>query len=152
MRKFLAVTLVMVVALLVLTAASPAPASAAGPAYYVVRYGDTLAGIAWRYGVSMWTLARYNGIWNPNLIYAGQVLVIPYIPGPWPPAPMPCPIPGPIPGPVYRCMYRVQYGDTMIRIAARLGTDPWTLARYNGIYNLNWIYAGQWLRIPNCYL
>ncbi len=45
--------------------------------YYRVCRGDTLAGIAWRFGVNMWRLARTNGIANPNRIYAGQVLWIP---------------------------------------------------------------------------
>nr|HID14074.1 LysM peptidoglycan-binding domain-containing protein [Anaerolineae bacterium] len=44
---------------------------------YTVRRGDTLSGIALRYGVSMWALARANGIRNPSFIYAGQVLRIP---------------------------------------------------------------------------
>jgi lysozyme len=159
MRKILCLSVAAVLVLLLLTAASPSPASAAGPAYYVVRPGDTLAAIAWRYNLSTWTLARANGIWNPNYIYVGQVLVIPYVPAPVPPIPpYPCPgcpwppRPYPWPGPVYRCSVRVNYGDTMIAIAARLHVDAWTLARANGIYNLNWIYAGQWLRIPNCYL
>ena len=46
----------------------------------------------------------------------------------------------------------MRYGDTLSGIAWRFGTDAWTLARYNGIYNLNWIYAGQWLRVPGCNL
>jgi len=41
---------------------------------YIVRTGDTLSGIAWRYGTSVWALAQANGIWNPNLIYIGQPL------------------------------------------------------------------------------
>jgi LysM repeat protein len=48
-----------------------------GGFYYRVCRGDTLAGIAYRYGVNMWSLARANGISNPNRIYAGQVLWIP---------------------------------------------------------------------------
>ena len=44
---------------------------------YTVRRGDTLSAIALRYGVSMWTLARVNGIQNPSFIYVGQVLRIP---------------------------------------------------------------------------
>ncbi len=53
---------------------------ACGPAadyrgsYYVVCRGDTLGGIAQYYGVSMQYLQRVNGIWNPNYIYAGQVI------------------------------------------------------------------------------
>jgi N-acetylmuramoyl-L-alanine amidase len=44
---------------------------------YVVQYGDTLGRIARRYGISWRVLAQVNGISNPNLIYAGQVLTIP---------------------------------------------------------------------------
>jgi LysM repeat protein len=44
---------------------------------YVVKRGDTLYSIARRYGVSMWKLASYNSIRNPNRIYVGQVIYIP---------------------------------------------------------------------------
>jgi LysM repeat protein len=54
-----------------------APAPAPSPQYYVVRFGDTLSAIAWRFGTSVWSLAQANGIWNPNLIYVGQRLYIP---------------------------------------------------------------------------
>ena len=43
---------------------------------YVVQAGDTLSGIAARYGTSYIELARKNGIQNPNLIYAGQTIRI----------------------------------------------------------------------------
>jgi LysM repeat protein len=44
---------------------------------YIVRPGDTLSGIGARFGVSYQALAKANGIANPNLIFAGQRLVIP---------------------------------------------------------------------------
>lgn len=148
MRKILFLGLVVVVALLLLTAATPAPASASGPAYYVVRHGDTLDAIAWRHGISSWSLARANGLWNPNLIYAGQLLVVPY--GGYVYQPVYQPPPAYNPPRPYGCYYWVRYGDTMYSIARRYGGDPWTIARSNGIYNLNWIYAGQRLFIPGC--
>ena len=43
------------------------------PTYTVVR-GDTLSGIAARYGTTYQALAAINGIANPNLIYTGQVI------------------------------------------------------------------------------
>lgn len=43
---------------------------------YVVKSGDTLSGIAARYGTSWQALAQKNGLSNPNLIYPGQVLRI----------------------------------------------------------------------------
>lgn len=46
------------------------------PEYYEVKSGDTLSGIASRYGTTYQALADLNGIDNPNLIYAGQVIRI----------------------------------------------------------------------------
>lgn len=43
---------------------------------YVVRYGDTLSGIALRFGTTVSQLAAANGIADPNLIYAGEVLTV----------------------------------------------------------------------------
>lgn len=47
------------------------------PRTYVVQPGDWLAKIARQFGVNMTVLAQVNHLWNPNTIYAGQVLVIP---------------------------------------------------------------------------
>jgi LysM repeat protein len=55
----------------------PLPAPMPVPRIYIVRPGDTLAGIAWRFGTTVWVIARANGVWNPNLIYVGQRLLIP---------------------------------------------------------------------------
>jgi len=43
-----------------------------------VKPGDTLAAIARKYGVTVWNLAKNNGIKNVNLIYVGQRLCIPW--------------------------------------------------------------------------
>lgn len=40
--------------------------------YYTVRSGDTLSGIASKYGTTYQHLAQINGIANPNKIYVGQ--------------------------------------------------------------------------------
>lgn len=56
--------------------ASAAP-NAACKAEYTVVWGDTLAKIGARYGVSYMEIANANGIANPNRIYAGQRLCIP---------------------------------------------------------------------------
>ena len=44
---------------------------------YTVVAGDTLSGIAARYGTTVQKLCDLNNISNPNLIYVGQVLVLP---------------------------------------------------------------------------
>ncbi len=48
--------------------------SVATTGYCVVEYGDTLSGIAAQFGTTVERLVSANGISNPNLIYAGQVL------------------------------------------------------------------------------
>ncbi len=58
------------------SSAPPSTPSASGSTY-VVRRGDTLTAIALRHGVSAWSLAHFNSISNPSLIYVGQVLRIP---------------------------------------------------------------------------
>ena len=54
-----------------------APPASTGGASYRVRPGDTLSGIASRFGTSVSALASLNGIANPNVIHAGQVLRLP---------------------------------------------------------------------------
>ncbi|MGN1153144.1 MAG: LysM peptidoglycan-binding domain-containing protein, partial [Candidatus Gastranaerophilaceae bacterium] len=43
---------------------------------YTVKSGDTLSGIAAKYGTTYQKIAADNGISNPNKIYPGQVLII----------------------------------------------------------------------------
>jgi LysM repeat protein len=96
---------------------------------HIVQRGETLSGIAARYGTTTQALAQANRIANPNRIYWGQRLVVPcrgstgYV-------------------------HVVQRGETLIHIALRHGVNAWTIARANGITNLNRIYVGQRLTIP----
>ena len=101
--------------------ALPVPAQAAG---YLVRPGDTLGAIAKGHGVSIRSLARANGISNPNLVRIGQYLVIPTR--------------------TRVFQYHVRWGDTLIGIGARYGMSVGTIRSMNpglGTYPL----AGQWL-------
>lgn len=60
------------------TPAKPqAPAATTGGKTYTVAKGDTLSEIAQKYGTTVDTLAQLNGIKDPNLIIAGQVLKLP---------------------------------------------------------------------------
>lgn len=142
-----ALSMVLVLLLIVATPALAAPSrspSSSGHVYHCVRWGETLTSIGWRYGVSPWAIAQYNGIRNPNYIRAGQCLVIPR-------APVYCCPPPPPPPPCWRCggwWYVVHRGDTLWSIGWRFGRDPYHIARVNGIWNPNLIYAGQWLWIP----
>ena len=112
--------------------------TSAGYAYpcgtaYVVRYGDTLSGIAWRHGVSVNSLVWANGIANPNRIYGGQRLYIP------------C---GGVPVTQRGTYYTVRYGDTLSGIAWRHGISMWSIVTANNLHNPSLIYAGQRLYIP----
>lgn len=53
------------------------PASGSNDIVYIVRSGDTLSGIAAKYGTTYQKLAAYNNISNPNLIVVGQKILIP---------------------------------------------------------------------------
>lgn len=114
-------------------APSPAPAPAPAPSYqtYTVVPGDTLSGIAARFGTSYQKIAADNGIANPNLIYPGQVLRING---------------GGNSGGGERT-YTVKSGDTLSGIAAQFGTTYQKIAADNGIANPNLIYPGQVLVI-----
>ena len=45
---------------------------------YVIKPGDCLSVLAQRYGTTVKLLCEINGIDNPNLIYEGHRLLIPY--------------------------------------------------------------------------
>lgn len=44
--------------------------------YYIVRSGDTLSGIARRFGISLSQIIQINNIQNPDLIFPGQRILI----------------------------------------------------------------------------
>lgn len=103
---------------------------------HVVQPGENLFRISLRYGTTVEAIAQLNGIVNPNLIHAGQVLQIPATGGPADPPP-----------PAPR-VHVVQRGENAFRIALRYGTTVEAIAAHNGIRNPNLIYAGQVLIIP----
>ncbi len=129
MRKAMIVLATVLILGLLTTAVSYAAPPAYGPIYHCVRYGETLFSIGRLYGVNPYAIASANGISNPNLIYAGQWLLIPTC----------C---------AYSRIHVVAYGETLLSISRLYGVSPWSIAQANGIWNLNYIYAGQRLVIP----
>jgi lipoprotein NlpD len=64
----------LIVLLLVLSACGRSPLWDSGSEQHVVRKGETLFSIAWRYGEDPADVARWNRLGDGSLIYPGQVL------------------------------------------------------------------------------
>lgn len=93
-----------------------------------MQAGDTLSGIATKFGTTVENLVSLNNISDPNLIYVGQVLKLPSS------------------GNSSRT-YIVQEGDTLSSIATKFGTTVVNLVSLNNISNANLIYVGQVLYV-----
>ena len=116
-------------AALLLTAWLPLSATAAS---VTVRSGETLSDIADRYGVSVGTLMRMNGIHNPDLVEAGSRLQVP--------------------GPTVKAgsgRHRVKSGDTLSSIAGQYRVSGRDLMALNNLRNANHVEVGQTLRLPS---
>lgn len=141
----------LMLALLALTAvAKPAAAQGASGVFHIVQRGEHLSLIARNYGSSVPAILAANPqITNPNLIFAGQTIFVPF--GTQPPAPPPAPTPvppAPPTTPACRWWHTVAPGDTLFAIGRHYGVDPFNIARANSIFNLNLIFAGSTLCIP----
>lgn len=100
---------------------------------YTVKRGDTLSGIAVKYGMRLADLLALNPqIKNPNLIYVGQVINIRKKQD----------------SGKTETVYTVQRGDTLSKIAKKYKTTVTALVKENGIKDKNLIYVGQKIRIP----
>lgn len=107
---------------------------------YIVARGDTLKGLATRFGTTVAALLKANPeITNQNVIYEGQHLKV-YVGSTPPPPPPP---------PPSSQVYYVKKGDTLRSIASRLSTTVEDILKANPqIKNPNLIYVGQAITIP----
>ena len=130
-KKLVVITLLAVI----LMAFTASFASASGGNYHKVKYGETLYSIGRYYGVNPHYIAKANDLYNPDYIYAGQVLYIPSY--------------GYDNDHNNRNYHTVRYGETLSSIGYHYGVSPYAIAKANHIYNLDYIYAGQKLYIPD---
>ena len=100
---------------------------------YIVQPGDTLSGIAARYGTTYQSLAAINNIADPNRIYPGQEIVIDG-----------AATEAPATEAVY---YTIKPGDTLSGIAACYETTWQWLAEINGIDTPDLIHPGTTIRV-----
>jgi soluble lytic murein transglycosylase-like protein len=117
-------------------------------AVHIVAFGSTLSGIAGAYGVSVTSIAKANGIIDPNRIFAGQRLVIPgHQPAPSrrPPAPS---RPAPPKDRAADRVHVVAAGEHLTGIAVRYGVTVSQIVAANAIADPSHILAGQRLTIP----
>lgn len=110
--------------------------------------GETLTGIAAAYGVQIDAIVAANGIANPDLIYAGQQLIIPDGSADLGDVDEePLGTGGGSPEP--ETTYVVQPGDTLWRIAVNRGITVDAILRANPeITDQDRIYAGQVITVP----
>ena len=113
--------------------------SAGGTTTITIQRGQTLSGIALEYNTTVQILVELNNIANPNLIYAGSMLIVPS---------GETPIDTDGNSTSGQTIYVVQRGDTLNKIAAEFGTTARAIAVENNIRNINLIYVGQRLIIP----
>jgi len=104
--------------------AAPA-AGAQGPGAYSAFPGDTVYGVAQRFGVPVRTLIETNGLKPPFRLVAGQRLQVPE-----------------------RQEHVVQSGDTLLAISRIYGVDQSSLASVNNLKPPYALKAGQRLTLP----
>ena len=124
------------------TSSSTANTSSSATGTYTVQSGDTLSGIANKFGTNYESLASLNNISNPNRIYVGQVLKLSAN------STTASSTHQVTANTTSAGSYTVKAGDSLSAIAARpYGMSYETLARLNNIANPNRIYVGQVLRL-----
>lgn len=94
--------------------------------HYTVRSGDTLAGIASHFGVSMMTLYWANHLTAKDALKIGESLIIP---------------------PVNGLVVTVAVGDTLDALAAKYKVDAASILDLNGLTDPN-LVVGQVLTLP----
>ena len=99
----------------------------------IIQYGDTLSEIAIMYNTTVARLVELNSISNPNLIYAGESLIVPT---------------NTSTQASDDSIYIVKWGDTLTSIARTYNTTIAAIVNANQIQNPNLIFVGQRLIIP----
>ncbi|WP_092387859.1 LysM peptidoglycan-binding domain-containing protein [Curtobacterium sp. YR515] len=120
------------------TVTTVAAVSTKAPTTYTVRQGDTVSGIAARYGLSAQEVLVRNGLgWN-TIIHPGQTLHLSSTPA----------VNTASATTSATGSYHVKQGDTVSGIASRVGVSTTALLSANKLSQRSVIYPGQTLRVP----
>lgn len=117
------------------------------PATYKVKAGDTVSGIANRFGLKTATVLSLNGLSWKSLIFPGQVLKLIESQATTPTTPTPS-APVTPPTATVETQYKVVAGDTVSGIAKRFGLKTQSVLDANHLKWTSIIYPGQKLTIP----
>lgn len=109
---------------------------------YTIVAGDTLLGIAIRYGLDWQDIAIANNMKENDLLQIGQVLRLPSIGGVGGPVEASS---GAVAG---KQRYTVAAGDTLVSIGLRYGITWQELAAVNGLGEFSLLQIGQELALP----
>ncbi|MGC8554170.1 MAG: LysM peptidoglycan-binding domain-containing protein [Candidatus Acidulodesulfobacterium sp.] len=107
---------------------------------YTVKPGDTLMGIASKYGVSLSVIERYNGLNGYSVLKVGEKIIIPgtnaananYAAN----------------ASGSNTVYTVKPGDTLMGIASKYGVSLSVIERYNGLNGYSVLKVGEKIIIP----
>ena len=120
------------------------PAQPEAPAEYTIARGDTVSGIAGKFGLNTNEILKLNNLQPNTIIYPGQKIKLsgsPSAPAPAPAAPAPA-APANAGG-----SYTVKAGDTLSGIAARHNVSLSDVFSWNGLNMRSIIYPGQKVKV-----
>jgi LysM repeat protein/uncharacterized protein YvpB len=114
---------------------------------YIVQPGDTLESVAVEFGVDAQAILAASAIQDPPSLATGEIIVIPD-PSESPEAAAWNASQQEGASPFVAGAHDVATGETLASIATDYGLDPWALAAFNGLADIDTLHAGQRLRIP----
>lgn len=118
------------------------PAQVSVPEEYTIARGDTISGIAGKFGLDTYAILELNGLQANTLIYPGQKIKL----GGSSTAPEPA-APATPAAAAAGSVYTVKSGDTLGAIAARHGVKLSEVFGWNGLNLGSIIYPGQQIKI-----